>query len=1459
MKRFVAMLLVVVLTLSIFPMTAFAEYLGYEGYVPELIMPDESEPDDASASDFDDVNYDTIAGDEMDVYDEHYVEGVTTSVLAVTPMVSAGYRHTVAIHADGSLWAWGWNRRGELGDGTTSERRAPVRVGMDYNWSIVSAGEHHTIGIRTNGSLWTWGDNTHGQLGDGTTIDRHIPVRIGTEYDWTSVSAGYMHTMAIRSDGSLWAWGHNGRSQLGDGTTTRRLIPIRIGNGTNWASVSASMVYTMATLDDGSVWAWGGTSIWLSRYSRPEPVNVDIGIGWKNISTGVGHAVGIRDNDNIWAWGSNSVGQLGGGSAEIVAGWWEPVLVGSNTIWTSVSTGASHNLAICADGSLQAWGSNSVGQLGDGTTTNRRNPIQIGNSTGWVGVSAAHEHTVAFMDDGTVWAWGHNGRGQLGDNAWNTRHAPVQVVGPNGEGYFNLFNRSIEPEPSIYHEAADFIRENGRRLYSPTVGNATYHVYRVDNARVSYALNGLFLQPRSDGHTDYLISSRVGVYTLVLNSTSLQRAGFLHFDINANHRDNGNLEHSSAMYHHRRFGDIGNSRADMHVAYINQYLHYEMSAVISSSLSKAFWAFAGLATGGAVTVVQIASTTVKLTGSIIVDEVLYETLPSTTPTLDMLDYQYRAISTSLQNQISATHSALSGAGHYNGYVVAHSTGVEIAMVDYLTNVNREYWLMASKYLANETERSILRPWRPSVSNILNTMGIAAGDFSSIKTIDTVINISTSAIGTTGDTLITTHIYDRMDPDLVRMEERNAEHFRDFNTRIFGFHTRNMWGNGDLLTDINRLGVAGRSLSDWEDIALDQTIVMSGSANVRVTTDCGQVIGIINPSYVEYYSGPNAENPLVAMVMDGTIVIWLPHGNGYQFDITAVGTTVITYHEFHTDEDGIVLSDSFSKGIILEQDDMLSVDGNICYGLLLVDDEPITIEIATTTVGNGRVYTAGTTVQIGKETSLAAVSYDRYFFVGWYENGTRVSSNSIYTFTASVNRTLEARFEPDPSTDIPVRLVTITGEYTRTMAINQTLDLTANIYPADATNQSVTWLSSEPGIVSVSSNGQIIALATGSAIIMVLTDDGEHAATVTVDVTDATIPVIGVTMDGAATRPITVGGTLQLTATVVPANATNRNVTWSSSNTTVATVSATGQVTARAAGTAIITATTADGGHRATVTVTVTAPPIQPPPPERTPIEEFVARLFNLVLDRNYDEEGLNAWSNVLNTREDTGAHVAYGFFFSNEMYARNLSDAEFVNILYRTLMDREADAEGHAAWVGQLNAGIPRRDVFAGFVNSLEFYAIAREAGIDRGTFVPPPGGEVRAFVTRLFRFVLQREPDVDGLNGWTNQLVTKQNSGADVAYGFFFSPEMRNRNLTDEQFVTILYNTLMDREPDQHGFAAWVGQLNGGESWYNVFVGFVMSAEFDRICREHNIDRGMMELVEVGSRSAWHHQSARR
>ena len=185
-----------------------------------------------------------------------------TVTVTITPLywkqVVAGVRHTVAIKSDGTLYAWGYNGNGRLGDGTTTERHTPTHIGSDTDWSSVAAGAYHTVAIKSDGTLYVWGSNNYGQLGDGTTADKQTPTHIGSDTDWSLVAAGASHTVALKSDGTLYAWGYNGYGELGDGTTTERHTPTQENtNATDWSSVGAGGWHTVALKRGGTLWAWG--------------------------------------------------------------------------------------------------------------------------------------------------------------------------------------------------------------------------------------------------------------------------------------------------------------------------------------------------------------------------------------------------------------------------------------------------------------------------------------------------------------------------------------------------------------------------------------------------------------------------------------------------------------------------------------------------------------------------------------------------------------------------------------------------------------------------------------------------------------------------------------------------------------------------------------------------------------------------------------------------------------------------------------------------------------------------------------------------------------------------------------------------------------------------------------------------------------------------------------------------
>jgi alpha-tubulin suppressor-like RCC1 family protein len=332
---------------------------------------------------------------------------VTTSAGGANwKQVACGYRHTAAIKTDGTLWTWGSGGFGQLGDNTTSQRNTPVTTfAGGTNWKQVSGGYRFTAAIKTDGTLWTWGDNGSGRLGDNTTTQRITPVTTfsgGT--NWKQVSCGFNFTAAIKTDGTLWSWGVNSFGQLGDNTSANnRNTPVTtFAGGTNWKQVACGVDHTAAIKTDGTLWTWGyGGNGGLGTNTAPSQTITPVttfagGTNWKQVAGGNSHTAAIKTDGTLWTWGWNNSGQIGDNT--LITRSTPVTTLAGGTNWKQVAGGSYHTAAIKTDGTLWTWGSNGTnGQLGDNTIINRSTPVTtFAGGTNWKQVAGGYRHTAAI-------------------------------------------------------------------------------------------------------------------------------------------------------------------------------------------------------------------------------------------------------------------------------------------------------------------------------------------------------------------------------------------------------------------------------------------------------------------------------------------------------------------------------------------------------------------------------------------------------------------------------------------------------------------------------------------------------------------------------------------------------------------------------------------------------------------------------------------------------------------------------------------------------------------------------------------------------------------------------------------------------------------------------------------------------------------------------------------------------
>ena len=374
-------------------------------------------------------------------------DGMAPDLSAPLASISAGVLHTCGGATDGSLYCWGWNRDGQLGDGSTDNRDTPVRVETGgITFGSVGAGGGHTCALTDGGAAHCWGFNLNGQLGDGSLASRATPAAVSAGLTFATLSVGGSYTCGVTTAQIAHCWGWNAEGQLGDGSGTDQTGPVAVAGGLAFVQVSAGNFHTCGVTTTGQAYCWGrngdgqlgnGTSA-----DTTMPALVGGGLTFVSISAGSNHTCGVTDTQEARCWGSNSFGQLGIKSTEGRVR--DPTVVFGGRSFRSVSAGALYSCGLTTSDAAFCWGFNNNGQLATDSSeacfdaVNLVNvacifePVPSAGSLLFTTLSAATQHTCGIARDGIAYCWGLGSMGQLGNGESGetvVRIDPVRVAG----------------------------------------------------------------------------------------------------------------------------------------------------------------------------------------------------------------------------------------------------------------------------------------------------------------------------------------------------------------------------------------------------------------------------------------------------------------------------------------------------------------------------------------------------------------------------------------------------------------------------------------------------------------------------------------------------------------------------------------------------------------------------------------------------------------------------------------------------------------------------------------------------------------------------------------------------------------------------------------------------------------------------------------------------------------------
>lgn len=367
---------------------------------------------------------------------------VQANYSTVNQSISAGHYFNLAVKNDGTVWAWGNNAHGQLGDNTATNRPLPQQVSNLNNVVAVAAGTGHSMALKDDGTVWTWGNNNVGQLGDGTITKKRLPQQVSGLTSVVQIVAADNSSYALRSDGSVWAWGSNLSKVLGIGNvTSSQRNPVKVNTLSNIVKISAGYKNAAAIDSNGYLYAWGsnsfgqvGTGTTNNEISSPLLLTTITNV--KDVSVGHNNIMAITNDGKLWNWGKCDTS--GTNESSICSSYtMNPTLVPDVVNAQNIFTKETVAFVIKDDDLLWGFGYNVNGRLGRGHNTvssQQKIPSPVVKSndmsdelTNVISVSIGAGHSLALRSDGSLWTWGHNSLGSIGDGTSINRYYAVPV------------------------------------------------------------------------------------------------------------------------------------------------------------------------------------------------------------------------------------------------------------------------------------------------------------------------------------------------------------------------------------------------------------------------------------------------------------------------------------------------------------------------------------------------------------------------------------------------------------------------------------------------------------------------------------------------------------------------------------------------------------------------------------------------------------------------------------------------------------------------------------------------------------------------------------------------------------------------------------------------------------------------------------------------------------------------